>query len=215
MADNKTKANFVRDNAVFLYDYLNRETSAEMIGDLARMVNNIPTTQKHIDDTTIQSPYDINSKNPVIDVFINSHGGGIHTMNSIMTFLNIARSKGAIIRTTITGIAASCASMIAIQGTKGFRIMYDESYHVVHYGNSTIDVSAAGEVDLAAKNEKRYRNHHKEIYKRFTNMTEKEINACMRTEHHVYDAKECLEKNMCDWILTDAGLFIPRNTKQR
>lgn len=208
MADNKTKANFVRDNAVFLYDYLNRETSAEMIGDLARMVNEIHPAPKNQNDTTIKSPYDISNQTPVIDVFINSYGGSIYFMNSIMTFLNIARSKGAIIRTTVTGFAASSASMIAIQGTKGFRIMYDASYHVVHYGNSTIDVSAAGEVDLAAKNEKRYRNHHKEIYKRFTNMTEKEINACMRTEHHVYDAKECLEKNMCDWILTDAGLFI-------
>ncbi|MBR6752278.1 MAG: ATP-dependent Clp protease proteolytic subunit [Alphaproteobacteria bacterium] len=214
MADNKTKANFVRDNAVFLYDYLNRETSAEMIGDLARMVNNIPTTQKNIDDTTIQSPYDINSKNPVIDVFINSYGGSIYFMNSIMTFLNIARSKGAIIRTTVTGFAASSASMIAIQGTKGFRIMYDESYHIVHYGNSNVEVSAIGEVDLVAKNEKTVRNRQKERYKRFTNMTEKEINACMRTEHHQYDAKECLNKNMCDWILTDTGTFISRNNQR-
>lgn len=214
MADNKTKANFVRDNAVFLYDCLNRETSAEMIGDLARMVNNIPSTQKNIDDTAIQSPYDINSKTPVIDVFINSPGGNIHIMNSIMTFLNIARSRGAIIRTTITGFAASCASMIAIQGTPNFRIMYDESYHIVHYGNSTIDVSAAGEVDLAAKNEKRYRQKQKERYQKFTTLTNKEINECMKTEHHVYDAKECLEKNMCDWILTNTGLFVSRDNQR-
>ena len=214
MADNKTKANYVRGNAVFLYDSLYRDSTAEMIGDLARMVNEIRPVTEFDNKSTIKSPYYIGNDTPVIDVFINSPGGGIHTMNSIMTFLNIARSKGAIIRTTITGHTASCASMIAIQGTAGFRIMYNASYNIIHYGNSDISVSANGEIDLAAKNEKRYRQSQKEIYKKFTDMTGKEIDECMKTEHHVYSAQECLEKNMCDWVLTDTSIFISRNNQR-
>lgn len=214
MADNKIKANFVRDNAVFLYDCLNRETSAEMIGDLARMVNNTQPSQTQVNETTIQSPYNISNQTPIIDVFINSPGGNIYMMNSIMTFLNIARSRGAIIRTTVTGFAASCASMIAIQGTPGYRIMYNDSYHIVHYGDSSINVRADGEMELAAKNEKKYRQTHLEKYKKFTNMSEKEIKECMKTEHHVYPAQECLAKNMCDWILTDTGLFVSRDNQR-
>jgi len=214
MADNKTKANYVRDNTIFLYDYLNRETTAEMIGDLARMVNNVQPSQTKADEAIIQSPYNISNQTPIIDVFINSPGGNIHMMNSIMTFLNIARSRGAIIRTTITGSAASCASMIAIQGTPEYRIMYNDAYHIVHYGNSSIEVSANGEIDLAAKNEKRYRQRQIDKYKNFTKLTTKEINECMKTEHHVFSAKECLDKNMCDWILTDNGLFVSRDNQR-
>lgn len=211
MAD---KTNYVRGNAIFLYDSLQRENTAEMIGDLAHMVNKMPFASNYDYNTPIESPYYLNTNTPVIDVFINSPGGKIYIMNTIMTFLNIARNKGAIIRTTVTGFAASCASMIAIQGTAGFRIMYDKAYNGIHYGNSDISVRANGEIDLAANNEKKCRQIQKDIYKKFTNMTDTEINACMKVEHHVYSAKECLEKNICDWVLTDAGRFIQRN-KQR
>lgn len=215
MADNKTKANYVKGNSIFLYDSLTRDTTAEIFGDIANMVNKIPQSQKPDSNVVIESPYDINNSNAVIDIYINSSGGGVHTMNSILTFLNIARNRGAIIRTTVTGYAASCASIIAILGTPGYRIMYNSSYQVVHYGNSNIEVSANGEIDLAAKNEKRIRQDMINKYKTFTNLSSKEIHECMKTEHHAFSAQDCLDKHMCDWILTDIGTFIRRSDKQK
>ena len=212
MAKDNINANYVRKNAIFLYDTINTDTCAELIGDLAEMVNNIKNQPNKSETTTLKSPYDINkpTATTVVDVFINSPGGNCATMDSIMSFLNIARSKGAIIRTTVTGRAASCASMIAIQGTHGFRIMYQTSYNLVHYGNTSLSVSASGEVERAAKNENQLRKNQINTYLQFTDMTEKEVKKCMETEHHVFSAQQCLEKNMCDWILTNEGKFITR-----
>lgn len=215
MADKKTnETNYVIENAVFLYDTINLDNCAKLMGDIASMVAKIrPNTNKTNSATNI-SPYDIHKPSQAIDVFINSPGGTCSLMDSIMTFLNIARSKGAIIRTTVTGRAASCASQIAIQGTPGFRIMYQTAFHLVHYGNSSMNVSAEGEVERACKNEKQLRQHQINTYKKFTNLTAKEINECMKTEHHVFSAEECLKKNMCDWILTDTGIFISRENQR-
>jgi len=215
MSDKNINANYVKQNSIFLYDTINQETCAELIGNLAEMVYNIKSHPTKNDTKTNTSPYDINKSAPTIDVFINSGGGQCSYMDSIMTFLNIARSKGAIIRTTVTGRAASAASQIAIQGTPGFRIMYQTAFHLVHYGNSSFNVSANGEAERAMKNEKQLRQNQVNTYKKFTKLTDKEIAECMKTEHHVFSAQQCLEKNMCDWILTDTGLYISRESNQR
>lgn len=219
MADKKNsnvKTIYTMKNSIFLYDTINQDTCAELIGELAEMVANLKAQPKTASDlATIKSPYELNKQTQVLDIFINSPGGSCSFMDSIMTFVNIARSKGAIIRTTVTGRACSCASQIAIQGTPGFRIMYENAYNLIHYGNTSINVSAEGEVERAAQNEKQLRQHQSDTYKKFTKLTTKEIAKCMATEHHVFSAKQCLEKNMCDWILTDMGTFIQRSDLQR
>lgn len=214
MSDNKPRTNYVCGNAIFLCNSLNKDTCTEMYGDIAKMVNELRPVSNKMTLAEIQNPYNITSKS-IIDIFIDSPGGDIYTMNTIMTFLNIARSKGAIIRTTVTGQAASCASMIAVQGTPGFRIMYNFSYHYIHYGNSNIGVSAIGEIDLAAQNEKELRQKQKDIYKQFTKLSVIETLQCMQSEHHIYSAEKCLEKNLCDWVLLNDGTFINRFNNQR
>ena len=77
-----------------------------------------------------------------------------------------------------------------------------------------MNVSANGEAERAYKNEKQLRQHQINTYKKFTNLTAKEIDECMKTEHHVFSAEECLKKNMCDWILTDTGIFISRENQR-
>lgn len=164
----------------------------------------------------IKNPYMLPAKAPqIIDVYIDSQGGTLTVAKSIMSLLNIARAKGAIIRTTIIGHAASCASVIAVQGTQGFRIMYEQSYNLVHYGHSVYSVNKPVEIDKAAKYEKEMRANFFAPYLKYTNMTKAELLKLQRTEFSHISAKECLQKNMCDWILTSDGMFINRNSKQR
>ena len=217
MANNKDQTNYVKGNSVFLYDSLNQETCADLIGELTELV--MSKVKKHqqlldINVKTMETPYDISGSN-VIDIFINSPGGDVSYKNSIMALLNIARAKGAIIRTTVTGYAASSASQIAIQGTHGFRIMYQETYNLIHYGRSCDTATADGEAERIYKQEKRRRQNMFNTYKKFTSLTDKEIAECMKAEKHYFSAKECLNKNMCDWILTDTGIYLSRKDKQR
>jgi hypothetical protein len=108
--------------------------------------------------TKLKSPYDIDtSKHNVIDVFINSNGGDVTILNSISTLLGIAKSKGAIIRTTVCGKAYSCGSALAITGTPGFRIMYANAYHLVHFGTQTRTAKQESEIESVTNSMK---EHH-------------------------------------------------------
>lgn len=211
----KNKTNYVKGNAIFLYDALHQETCADFVGDIAELIMSKPYRQPQTQNiANLETPYDI-SGHGVIDVFIDSPGGDVSQKNTILTFLNIARSKGIIIRTTVTGTAASCASLIAIQGTPGFRVMYQEAYNMIHYGRSVTAATAEGEAEKSFKTIKERHKYIVDTYKKFTDLTDKEIAACMKSEANYFSAKKCLEKNMCDWVLTDVGTYIKRENKQR
>mgnify|MGYP001776434636 CR=1 FL=1 len=211
-------ANYIAGRTIFILDHIDTESCAELIGNISNMVNDLPWghTYASINSDTIVNPYNLPKNTPpVIDINIDSTGGSLPVAKSIMALLNIARTKGAIIRTFVMGDASSCASLIAIQGTPGFRIMYEQAYNLIHYGRSTYSVNKPTEIDKAAKFEKEMRANFYEPYLKYTNLTKSELLKYQRAEYSQLSADVCMKKNMCDWILTNDGLFIKRNEKQR
>ncbi len=214
--NNSKSGNYIAGTKVFILDQINQNSTAELIGNLSNLVDDLPFGSIYTGGIKIENPYQISQDaHPVIDVYINSVGGWLSQAKSIMALLNLARAKGSIIRTTVLGMAASSASLIAIQGTPNFRIMYEQSYNMIHYGHSNIEVDRAGEVQLAAKKELEERKIFNAPYLKYTNLTQKELNKLHKTEFGCISAQDCLNKNICDWVLTTDGLFISRNTKQR
>ncbi len=212
--NNSRSLNYVAGDKVFILGTIDRESTAELIGNLSNMVDNLSwsseynPSQKHI-----THPYNIDIEyihNPIIDVYINSDGGKLQSTKSIMALLNLARAKGAIIRTTVTGYACSCASLIAVQGTPGFRVMYEQAFNLIHYGTSRLFVDRAGAAEEAAAQEKIERDTFNAPYLKCTNLTARELKKLQQTEHGAMFANECLKKNICDWILTTDGKFIQR-----
>jgi len=213
--NNSGKNNYVSGNKVFILDNILKETCAELIGNLSNMVDRLPWDAPY--DTslgvgaTIKNPYNLPNTAPaVVDVYINSSGGDVDATKSILGLLNIARAKGAIIRTTVLGRAASCASHIAVQGAPNFRIMYAQSYHMIHYGKTSLSFDKLGEIDKANKYEKTHTQILFEPYLKYTDLTRKELNDLQKTEFGHKFADECLKKKLCDWILTIDGKFIHR-----
>lgn len=207
------RPNYVSGNKVFLLSDIDTTSVNELIGNLSNMVDNLPWCKVYSSHTKITNPYKFNRselKNPIIDVYINSGGGKLSEAKSIMTLLNLARAKGAIIRTTVMGRASSSASLIAIQGTPNFRIMYEQAYNMIHYGKSTLQIDRIMEVEKAAQYEKEMRESFKSPYLQYTDLTPAELTELQRTEYGYINAKECLNKKMCDWILTTDGHFITR-----
>lgn len=209
--------NYISGRKIFLLDELTTTSCAELIGNISNMVDELRWTTidtEHISQIT--NPYILPQKHDqVIDIYINSGGGWLNTTKSIMTLLNIARAKGTIIRTTVMGTAASCASLIAIQGTPGFRIMYDQAYNLIHYGRSTYSVDKIDEIGRVAKYEREMRDSFNAPYLQYTNLTKHDLSKYQRTEFGNIPARECLEKNICDWILTADGRFISHDQHQR
>ena len=211
-------ANYISGRKIFLLDSIDTETCAELIGNISNMVDELHWRPEAIGINLgpIPNPYSLPKNAPqVIDICIDSPGGQLSVNKSIMSLLNLARAKDTIIRTFITGNASSCASLIAVQGTPGFRIMYEQSYNLIHYGRCVYSVTNPIEIDKAAKYEKEMRDSFFAPYLQYTNITKRELLKYQLTEYSQISAYDCPDKKMCEWILTSQGTFINRKTKQR
>lgn len=217
--ENVTKSpNFADHNKIFILGKFREQETFELIGNISDMVDKLswvslydPNQEKN----EITNPYRLHKPHNVIDVYINSRGGELDTMNSISSLLNHARAKGAIIRTTVIGGASSCGSLLAIQGTPNFRIMHEMSYHYIHYGQSWYTPARDGEIDNAIAVEKNIRNKMKELYLKNTNISKDKLDKMMQTEYNQFDAFECLDMGLCDWVLTNDGKFVNRDMIQQ
>ncbi len=188
----------------------------ELIGNVSNMVDGLewrPAPQINLSQIT--NPYNIDPDVPVIDVYISSGGGEDAKLMSLMTQLNLARARGAIIRTTVMSHACSCASALAIQGTPGFRIMYENSYNLIHYGRNNFSIDREGEAKQALKNAEEHSRMFNQVYLKYTSLTPRELEKFMHTEQGQIFPTECLKKKLCDWILTSDGTFLRRGGKSR
>lgn len=71
-----------------------------------------------------------------ITLYINSHGGFVHLAWHIVGLIEIAKNHGITVRTVVTGVAYSSASIVAVSGTVGERYISSRSEHLVHYGQA-------------------------------------------------------------------------------
>ena len=203
--------NFASENKIFILDNLSDESSNELIGNLADMVMSIEQQPIYKTSAKINSPYELDYNNrPVIDVFINSCGGAGSILDSIVTLLAIAKSRGAIVRTTVMGNASSSASMLAILGTPGYRIMYSHSYHFVHFGTHSPRITKESEIEASAKHVKTATTNKNNLYLQHTNLTPQELKKLQSNEKGYVYSKECLDKGFCDWIIDEFGNLTGR-----
>ena len=199
--------NYVIGNSVFILDEFRSSTTNEMIGDLSDLVMKLEPRDEYKGIVTLKSPYDIDTSTyNVIDVFINSNGGDITILNSISTLLGIAKSKGAIIRTTVCGKAYSCGSALAITGTPGFRIMYANAYHLVHFGSQTRTAKQESEIESVVTNMKEHHANWNNLYLNNTNISQKELKKLMSKDSYI-PANNALKLSFCDWIINEKGLI--------
>ena len=106
--------NYMYKNTVYLLDEISDTSCAYLIGDLHDYVT---------DKRNFETP---------LNFIINSPGGDVSVMMTILGLINIAKLNGIQINTFVMGVAASAASVIAIQGD--VRKITKVSRHFVHFG---------------------------------------------------------------------------------
>ena len=198
---------YVLNNTVYILDSLKSETTSKLIGDLTELVLKLPYS-KPIDfsQLTMESPYDLRGHNAtVIDVVLNSGGGSVYVLNTIANMLAVAKSKNAIIRTTSTGLAAS---MLAVMGTPGFRIMYENATNMIHWGKFSVTAEKESEPEKLAAYAKKSRANLLTTYLKYTKISEKKLKSLIADEGSYIMANECLKLGICDWILKSNGEFV-------
>ena len=131
-----------------------------------------------------------------IDIYINSPGGSVTSGLAIIDTMNFIKSD---IRTTVTGIAASMASIILASGTKGKRYSLKNSEVMIHQplGNMS---GQATDIEIHAK---RIIEKKKLLNKMLSNLTNQPLNVIENdTERDKYfNSKESLEYGLIDKII--------------
>lgn len=207
----KDLENTMVDNNVYLLTQINAETTNGLIIKLTQWVNTLPVIQPNqTKDKKIYTPYEVIPANtPVLNVWINCGGGNFCRTVSLLSMFQMASARGTIIKTYNIGQDSSCASMIAVSGTHGYRYMGDNTYNLIHYGKSQYEINHLDEAEHAIRNFKNHLNEMYDLYQHNTKLSKEEINQYFNTEDsgQLY-AEQCLDRGLCDWVITNDGRFV-------
>ena len=204
MATNNDFKNVIYDHDVYIRTVLNPETTADIITGLTKLEQKTNINNAH-QSTKIYKPTEI-IPDEVLNVYISSNGGEDSSMFAILHLFDMLKAKGTIIRTYNLSVAASCAGIIAIYGTPGYRYMASHAYNLIHFGRYNEKMERQSEIEIAYKNVKDCNIEFKNLYLATTNLTKKEINKYFEKEGSGrLGAKDCLVKGLCDWVITPHG----------
>lgn len=175
--------NYMYNNKVFLLDEITSTNCAFLIGDLTQFIVDSENTPKRL------------------NLFINSPGGDINTMITIIGLLNLARLNGIYITTYVLGLAGSAASLIAIQGD--MRFMSNISRHFVHFGSIFDTTSKPSEIEKTYQQNKDYAEKMQELYIQACKgkLSKAKLLELESDERGYLNAVQCVKYGLCDIII--------------
>lgn len=134
--------------------------------------------------------------NNTIDLYINSPGGSVTSGLAIIDTMNFIKSD---VRTTVTGIAASMASLILASGTKGMRHSLKNSEVMIHQPLGNVGGQAT-DIEIQAK---RIISKKKMLNNMLATLTNQSLKKIERdTERDKYlSSEEALEYGLIDSII--------------
>ena len=176
--------NYMYKNTVYLLDEISDLSCAYLIGDLYDFV-----TDKRNFDTPL-------------NFIINSPGGDVYTMMTILGLINIAKVNGIQINTFVMGVAASAASVIAIQGD--VRKITRVSRHFVHFGAMWSLTERHSEIEKIYEQTKDYAERIDNLYlEACPGLTPEKLRNLQLDERGYLNAEQCVEYGLCDSIIED------------
>ena len=173
------------DNTIYFYSDIATTPCAEL-NRLLREVDSKLNAAKHV---MLVGDY-----TPTIHLRINSYGGdmfaGLSTVDTI-------RSLKSRVYTYVEGAAASAATLISVSGTK--RFIGKNSFMLIHQ-LSSISAGTFEQLEDCQENNKRLMTLIKSIYKQYTKISMKELEAILK--HDLWmDSASCLAQGLVDAII--------------
>lgn len=181
--------NYMYKNTVYLLDEISDTSCAYLIGDLYEYVTN-----KQYFDTPL-------------NFIINSPGGDVYTMMTILGLINIAKLNGIQVNTFVMGVAASAASVIAIQGD--VRKITKVSKHFVHFGTMWSVTEKHSEIEKIYEQTKDYAERIDNLYlTACPKLTIEKLHNLQLDERGYLNAEQCIEYGLCDSIIEDDLAYV-------
>lgn len=176
-----SKENFVCDDKVYILGNFDRSISSEVIPGLMNII-----TMKR------------NTVNPVIEIYINSHGGSAYELFGLMSVIDIGRLSGIKFITYNLGIAASCGSLLAVYGDHRYMSKY--ATNLMHLGQAGSMFSTFKQMERQNENNKKHFNKIIDIYAASTKINKKKITELLTDDSLYLDPKQCLKYGLCDKV---------------
>lgn len=174
LSSDVSQENFVVKNNVYILGPFDRSISQKVIPKLVELIES-----------------ERNKKDPVISIYVNSHGGNVSELLGILSLLQQAKNYGIKIVTVVIGRAVSCGSLLACYGD--VRKMYRHALHLAHLGTQ-IDMVMSNE--QADRTSKKWKWHFKtvlEMYHEATGCPKKKLEDLLKDDCGWLTPEECLE----------------------
>lgn len=176
--------NYMYKNTVYLLDEISDKSCAYLIGDLHEFVTN---------------PQNFDTP---LNFIINSPGGDVYVMMTILGLINIAKLNRIQVNTFIMGIAASAASVIAVQGDT--RRITRISRHFIHFGSMWSLTERHSEIEKIYEQTKDYAERIDNLYlQACPGLTPEKLRELQLDERGYLNAEQCIAYGLCDSIVED------------
>ena len=174
--------NYMYKNTVYLLDEITDKSCAYLIGDLHEYVMN---KQNYGGE---------------LNFIVNSPGGDVYVMMTIIGLMNIAKINNIVINTFVMGVAASAASVIAVQGDN--RKITKVSRHFVHFGTMWSATERYSEIEKIYEQTRDYAERIDQLYlDACPRLTKEKLRALQLDERGYLTAEQCVEYGFCDSII--------------
>ena len=178
-----TSRNYMYGDKVFLLDTITSNNCAYLIGDLTTYI------------------LDEHNNGKRLIFMINSPGGEVNTMLSLLGLMNMARLYNIEIYTFVLGVAGSAASILAVQGDA--RYMSGLSKHFIHFGCIYDMTTKHSEIEKMYHQNKEYADNMVNLYLDACDkkLSKADLLRLQSDERGYLSAEQCLKYGLCDSII--------------
>lgn len=137
-------------------------------------------------------------KDAAIEVIINSEGGDCSVLKSYLDAFEYAKSEGVTVKTHVSGIAASCGSLLAIAGSPGHRSMSAHSEHYMHLGSAGFRTHTDLELERMTGQVQRHFDFVRGMYAKYAKVPN--LRKKLETDHLFVDAETAKQWKLVDTV---------------
>lgn len=207
MSDTNKTLNFFKNDVFYIHGAFDDTITINIIPELRNKITEIIKQQDIIKDNKNFSKdeqskqLELLSKDKKIIFDINSNGGNAYILFALLNSINFAKSKSIIVE-TYCHYAASCASLLAICGTKKYRYISSLSVHYIHQGsNETGRVYTHKQLDRRNESIKRDFDILKKLYLDNSTYSKDELDEIFSDDHYEIYSQDIIKYGLADKIL--------------
>lgn len=134
-----------------------------------------------------------------IDVIVCSDGGEVDVLKAYIDAFDTAKRQDVVVATHVSGLAASCGSLLAINGSPGYRTISKHSYHYVHTGMAGAVGRNEVELERFSNVAKEHYRFVRDQYRRYANIPN--LDEELRNDHLFVNASQAKRWGLVDKVV--------------